>query len=130
MNTTKKMQTVAECIDQAIERSSKSDLEVAREIGYSDPTEIMLLRTGGMQLPCALIKPIAETLRIDVLYLLRLALNEYLPGSFAAVETCLGTKITTEHELEIIEAFRSCSDDNDPSVIILEEPGKITIAVR
>jgi len=110
--------TIAEFITERIDVSSKTQLEIAREAGYENPNFITMLKQGKTKLPLNAVGPIAHALDADPVHLLRLALGEYMPETFAAIENVLGTTILTEHERQLIDQFREATKGKNPRPLV------------
>ncbi|MBD5801786.1 hypothetical protein AZOA_12100 [Azoarcus sp. Aa7] len=112
--------TVAEFLTRKIDESSKTQKEIATEIGYENPNIITMFKNGSTKLPLNTVGPMALSLGEDPKYLLRLVMSEYFPATLAAVEDCLGTTILTAKEHALIEAIRRSSHHTDPSILVFE----------
>lgn len=128
MKTFKKL-TVAEFLTSKIDKSGKTQKDIATEIGYDNPNIITMFKQGLTKIPLTTVGPLASALDIDPAYLLRLVMTEYFPDTYRAVEDCLGTMILTEHERTLIEAYRLCTKDTDPEVLILDEKRVFALAL-
>ena len=73
-------------MNDAINSSSKTQLEMARQIGFPKPNMITMLKQGRTKMPITKVKLMANTLGIDPKLLLRLCFEEYQPGNWAVVE--------------------------------------------
>lgn len=109
-----KKPTVAELLTRKIDESSKTQKEIAIEIGYESPNIITMFKTGDTKLPLAVVGPMARALEIDPVYLLRLVMSEYMPETFLAVEHALGTTILTDNERELLDEFRRHTAETNP----------------
>ena len=121
--------TVAEYLTRKIDESGKTQKDIATEIGYDNPNIITMFKQGLTKLPLTTVGPIAEALDVDPAHLLRLVMNEYFPDTYRALEDCLGTMVLTEHERALIEAYRLCTKDTDPKVLILDEKRVFALAL-
>jgi hypothetical protein len=120
--------TVAEYLTRKIDESGKTQKEIATEIGYENPNIITMFKQGHTKLPLTTVGPFAEALNVDPAYLLRMVMAEYYPDTYRAVESCLGTMILTDHERNLIKAYRLITKDADPEVLILEESRVFALA--
>ena len=77
---------VARFLTDAINRSSKTQLEIAQEVGFSKPNMITMVKQGRTKMPITKVKLMADALDIDPKYLLRLCFEEYQPGNWAVIE--------------------------------------------
>jgi transcriptional regulator with XRE-family HTH domain len=97
---------VAEYLAQLIDRSQKTQREIAFKIGYTNPNIITMFKQGLTKVPIEAIPRLANALDEDPAFLLRMALREYMPDVLKTVEGTLG-RIITEDEQEILQAIRS-----------------------
>lgn len=66
---------------------------------------------------------LAKALNGDPVHLLRLALREYMPETWLAVEEIMGNALVTANELELIRAYRdSIGDRNSPARLVSRTP--------
>lgn len=77
---------VARFLNDAINQSAKSQLEIAREVGFPKPNMITMVKQGRTKMLITKVKLMADALGIDPKYLLRLCLEEYQPGNWAVIE--------------------------------------------
>lgn len=117
--------TVAEFITMKIAESGKTQKEIAEELGYEHANVISMIKTGNTKLPLDKIGKMAAALYIDPVQLLRLALDEYQPGLYAAIEDCLANPLLTRNERELIDAIRRVSGDADPKVFVMPDESRI-----
>jgi hypothetical protein len=111
--------TVAEVLDQAIQDSAKTQKEIATEIGYDKPNIITMFKQGSTRLPLPKIGPMARALNLDPVSLLKLALLEYAPETWEAIEDVLGTPLVlTENETKLIRRLRALTDESDPPLSV------------
>ncbi len=110
--------TVAQFLTSKIEESSKTQREIATEIGYDAANLITMFKQGHTRLPISTIGPIAQALEVDPVFLLRLVFSEYHPETFEAIEHVLGATILTANETRLIEEIRRHTDHSDPETVI------------
>lgn len=114
MTTPMTKPTIAEFLTRKIDESSKTQREIAVELGYENPNIITMFKTGDTKLPLTTVGPMARALGVDPVYLLRLAMSEYMPETFKAVEHSLGTTILTDNERELLDEFRRHTAETNP----------------
>jgi plasmid maintenance system antidote protein VapI len=78
--------TIAEHIDKLIVRSSKTQREIALEIGYERPNIITMFKQGRTKVPIEVVPRLAKALDEDPAFLLRMALREYMPEVLKVIE--------------------------------------------
>lgn len=127
---TKSKITVAEYITAKIDLCGKSQMEIAREAGFSKPNIITMIKQGKTKLPMAKIGVVAKAMGVDPLFMFQLCMNEYDPETWAAIsEYILKQPFVTANEMEIIELVRSSKVPN-PKVRTIEEKQQIVSASR
>lgn len=94
--------TVAKYISQQLVMCGKSQIEVANEIGYSNPNVITMFKQGKTKLPIVKVKLLAKSLGVDPVFLLKLVMTEYMPDTWNVVSDILGGSIITEPEERIL----------------------------
>ena len=105
MNTT--TITVAKFIGQQIERSGRLQEDIASDCGFVNRNMISMIKSGMTKLPLSKIGVLAKALDVDPAYLLRLALQEYMPEAWAVFEEVLGrSSFVTEAELDLLGLIR------------------------
>jgi transcriptional regulator with XRE-family HTH domain len=128
MMATKKM-TVAEYLTAQINLCGKTQLDIAREVGFEKPNIITMLKQGKSKLPISRIGKLAKSLGVDPWYLYQLAMSEYEPDTWSVIEEDIlrGQPVLTENEKEILALLRSCRVPN-PKVRTLEERERLLSA--
>ncbi|NQZ54154.1 MAG: hypothetical protein HRT93_07885 [Piscirickettsiaceae bacterium] len=102
----------------------RTQKEISEEIGYTKPNIITMFKQNKTKVPINKIRPLAIALRVDPVNMLRIAMLEYMPETWEALEATLGNVIT-ENEMEMIEFIRRNSDsENDNPKIATEEQQK------
>jgi transcriptional regulator with XRE-family HTH domain len=102
--------TFTQHLAKLIERSPKTQREIALEIGYSKPNLITMFKQGLTKVPIEVVPRLAKALDEDPAFLLRLALRDYMPKALEVIEANLGP-ILTEEEKWLIEAHRARGRD-------------------
>lgn len=100
-----KIQTVAEYLSQAIEISGKTQLEIAREVGYSRPNVLSMMKQGQTKVPIDKVPGLAEACGVDPASFLRLVLREYMPETYKVISKHLGPVLDDE-EMVLLNAYR------------------------
>lgn len=113
MSAKKSVVSVAKYLDNQITMSSKTQIQIAEEIGYDKPNIITMVKQGKTRLPVNKIVPMAKALGIDPVYFTRLVLQEYQPELCAALDAIYAGGLVTAQELAMIEAVREASDGID-----------------
>mgnify|MGYP006269819397 FL=1 len=107
--------TVADFLDWAIKRSSKTQREIAREVGYPKPNVVSMMKTGDTKLPLDKIPLFAEALDIDAAMLLRLALAEYHPEAYRVIVDAIGKPLSA-NERAMVEVYRRAAPLDDVEI--------------
>lgn len=106
------LKAFAERISEFIEKSPKTQRQIAIEIGYSKSHYILAIKKGKMRVPLQKVPALARALDADPAALLRFALAEYNPALLAALTGVLG-EFVTKNELELIRMLRRESGSED-----------------
>lgn len=111
--SSKKKITVAQYVDQQVNLCGKSQLDIAREAGFNKPNIITMIKQGKTKLPMAKIGPMAKALCVDPVYLFQLAMREYEPDTWEALEEFIfKAPILSQNEIEIVEIIRQSTVPN------------------
>lgn len=104
-----------------IHESGKTNVDLAREIGYTDNrgvpkgNVIAMLKSGLMALPLNMVLPTAKALDIDPAVLLRKKLEESMPGLWEQIQESLGHQLVSPHEAELLRFLQSQTKEIDPA---------------
>jgi predicted XRE-type DNA-binding protein len=97
--------TVADYLSRAISLANLKQREVAEAVGYRKPNVISMMRLGQTKVPIEKIPLFAKALGVDPAQITRLALIEYMPEVWAAIEQTLG-EVVTEREKKFLKILR------------------------
>lgn len=67
-----------------------SDKELAQALDYNHVTVVTLIKSGAMRLPFMKVIVLAEALRADARVVMRLTMDEAIPGLYELVEGLMG----------------------------------------
>lgn len=109
---TPKPKNLAEYISGQIQFCGKQQNEIAREAGFPKPNVISMIKTGATKLPLEKIGKFAKAIEVDPVFLLKLAMQEYMPATWQEIEKMFGQPILSVNELEILEAIRESKVTN------------------
>lgn len=109
-----KRQKVAEFITDAIAASSKTQKEIADEMGLKNPNLITMWKQDKGRVPLNRLLSLANALEVDGWFFVRLALLQYYPQLYKIIETVSPSLILTKNEIEMIQSFRKVTDYADP----------------
>jgi plasmid maintenance system antidote protein VapI len=102
---------VANCLNNC----GKSQSQAAREIGVK-PSLISMIIRGPIRIPLRRIAKFADVLDTDRRTLLKLCVQEYLPGFWEVIEECFGQISLTDEEIAIIQTIRKHSKVSNPKI--------------
>lgn len=93
-------------IDSLITVSPKSQSAISREMGYKNPNNLSLIKSGKIPLPVDKVRPLAEALNADPVRLMMMVLEARQPelAEFLRDE---GIAPLTPEERQVLEAFRN-----------------------
>lgn len=101
--------TVAQYIDAQVALSNKSQVVIAKDIGYEKPNMLTMLKQGKTKLPVNKVPALARSLGIDPVYFMRLVLSEYQPELFEAIEAVYGASLLSPGELSLALQLREAT---------------------
>lgn len=107
--------SVKEYLTAQIDICGRRQKDIATDIGYTKPNMITMLKQGLTKLPLDKVGLMANAIGCDPKYLLRVAINDYMPDTLPLIEDMIGLMVT-EHEAEIILELRKTTKDNDPKM--------------
>ncbi len=99
--------TVAEYLTFHINKSEKTQRQIALEIGYTKPNIITMFKQGSTKLPLDKVGPLAKALEIAPEDLFLKVMTEYMPETFEALSPFLCGLMLSKDELELIDNFRT-----------------------
>jgi transcriptional regulator with XRE-family HTH domain len=108
--------TVADYISRQIESCGKSQVQIAREVGYDRPNLISMIKSGQTKLPVQKIGAFARALGVDPAFMFRLVMSEYSPATWEAINEIHGVIPVTQNERGILEKIRKLSGNTDPKL--------------
>ena len=93
-------------IDSLITVSPKSQSAISREMGYKNPNNLSLIKSGKIPLPVDKVRPLAEAPNADPVRLMMMVLEARQPelAEFLRDE---GIAPLTPEERQVLEAFRN-----------------------
>ena len=105
--------TVASFLDYYLERSPKTQREIAKEVGFEKPNMITMIKQGLTKLPIERVPAMANALEVDERFLMNLVLAEYHPALYAVIQDIYGLMVTRNEE-SIVKFIRAVSGRGDP----------------
>jgi hypothetical protein len=104
-----------EYLSDLIDISPKTQRQIADEIGYEKPNVITMFKQGLTKVPLEKVAPLARALNADPVYMLRLAMSEYMPETLTAISEIMGYMVTP-NEREMIDIIREASNNTNPRI--------------
>ncbi|NVH74786.1 hypothetical protein FSB08_20170 [Paraburkholderia sp. JPY432] len=118
--------SLLETLNRAFTDAGISDDEIARKADLSS-SAVRLIREGKRKLPINAVSKLAVIARLDVAYLMRVALEEYLPGLLEQIEELIGGTLLSNAEKKLIESFRFIGRDYDAMPVIIDRESILAI---
>lgn len=85
----------------------KSQRQIATEIGYPNPNIMTMFKTGQTKIPIDKIPGLARSIGVDPLFLMRMAMTEYMPSAWQAIESVADAKsLISADELRLLQFVR------------------------
>ena len=109
-----KRQSVREFVADALAVSSKTQKEIADEIGLDNANLITMWKNGTSRVPLNRLLSLANALEVDAWFFVRLALLEYYPQLYAIIEKVAPSPMLTKNEMAMLKSFREVTDFSDP----------------
>lgn len=106
---------MAKLLDKLISKSTKTQRELAADMGYTSPNVLSMMKTGEAKVPLDRVPAMAKALNADVSLFFRLALEQHFRGAAIskAISEIFGT-VVSQNEAHWINALREASDNSDP----------------
>ena len=101
--------------------------DIAEALGYENANIVSMFKKGLTKVPIEKVPALAKALNLDPAHLMMLALREYMPEAFAAIQKTMGHAVT-DNEFDLITEVRKATRDVDP-VFSKEELAKIRAIV-
>ncbi len=100
---------VAEYIAAAIERSSKTQLEISAEAGFPRSSVLSMIKQGQTKMPLARIPQMARALDVDAVEFFRLAMSEYMPELQRITDEMYAREQLSPAEAELLQQVRAAT---------------------
>jgi transcriptional regulator len=116
--------TVAEFLTKQIDlavKYGKTQTEIAKELGYEKPNIITMFKQGRTKLPLPKVVPLAKSLGIDPVHMLRIVMAEYSPDTWEVLEEIVGQKLVSTSEQETLKVIREVAGDLEVAPKTAEE---------
>lgn len=109
---------VSEFLERQIEKlrmEGVSQRDIAREIGYSRPNILSMMKKGETKVPVDKVPAFARALKCDPVKLYRLVMQQYWPDDKELLDL-VSDNSTTANEKEILKFIREMSGGQDPAL--------------
>ena len=101
--------TVAKYIEQQLVLCDRPQKDVAADCGYENANVITMFKSGTTKVPVAKVPVLAKALGVDVVYLFRLVISEYMPEAWEVMETIFGADtFLSANELAMARFVMNC----------------------
>jgi transcriptional regulator with XRE-family HTH domain len=107
---------VPQYLSAQIQISGLRQKDIADALGYTKPNIITMFKQGLTKLPIEKVGALAKVLGVDPVYLLRVVMNDYMPGTYNAIISIFGQEPITENEMQIIKKIRTLSNGSNPEL--------------
>ncbi|SAL06639.1 hypothetical protein AWB78_08166 [Caballeronia calidae] len=106
--------TVTEYFDAQVALRQITLQQLSKDIGgVLKPNMLSMIRQGHTKIPLQHIGPIARALCVDALFLLKMAMNEYQPENWKAIQDIMGSQpVLTRNEIALLKAIREANPNN------------------
>ena len=86
--------------------------DIAKALGYTKPNIISMFKTGQTKVPLEKIPDLAEVIRVDPVFLMRLCLEQYWPRRFDVLKPMFANMVT-DNERAMVKVCRDVVGDVD-----------------
>jgi hypothetical protein len=108
---------VAQFVSETIAKSDRSIDDIALDASIQ-PKVLQMIMAGTAKLAINQANDLAQALKVDGIYLLRLILEDYLPESWSIIQDKLAELAITPYEQEILEGYRQLSQGREIAVFM------------
>ena len=107
---------IAKFLDKRIDelKGVKTQREIAAEVGYDKPNIISMFKRGETKVPLDKVLLLAKALDTDPAHLIRLGLEQSIPGFNAIMDDLLGIVATKNEARILLTKWRKATKDLDP----------------
>lgn len=123
-----KLVPVHELIAVQMDRLGLDNPEVARRLGYSSPNVVSMFKAGSMKVPFNKIAPLAELLKVDVVYFGMCADLQGNLGLLPLLESISKRTVVTLNEEKLLVKMRNIADGLD--VDLDERPQQLEVILE
>lgn len=97
-----------------IARSSKSQVEIAREVEYPHPNILSMFKSGKTKIPINMVIPLSVALNGDPVFMLKLVLEEHLPDCHEDILNLVRSgEVLTSNEKSLLALCREVMNGMD-----------------
>ncbi|MGZ8172952.1 MAG: hypothetical protein ACXWT0_03895 [Methylobacter sp.] len=118
-----------EYLEGKINASDIKQSEMAEELGFAKPNIITMFKQGKTRVPLEKVPGFAKVLKLDPKMLLRMAMLEYCPELYRAVDETFGS-VVTRNEKMILDEIRRLSQNTDPAITSIADKKATEVFVK
>jgi hypothetical protein len=106
--------TVAEYFDAQVALRQMTLAQLSKDLdGVLKPNMLSMIRSGNAKIPLIHVGRIARALGVDAMFFMKLALQEYQPENWTAIQEVFGDQpVLTRNEIDLIKAIRAANPNN------------------
>src|ERR1700712_1531836 len=97
---------VAEFLHKAIDKSEKTQRQLAKEIGFTSPNMLAMVKHATTKFPIERVIPTAKALEVDPGRLMYLVLQQYWPKHMDVIEDVFGLVVSANEKHLIVSVRR------------------------
>jgi len=123
--------SVAKYLEHQLSVCGRSQLDISRDLGYSNPNIITMIKNGSTKVPLKKVALLAKSINVDPAYLLRLVMTEYSPETWEAIESILGDQeLLSTQDYSMIRFLRESAGNYPLDMAIEENRIALAAAIR
>jgi len=102
----KTKQDIADYLAHCIDRSGKTQIQIADKVGFPAPNALSMMVTGRMKIPLTRIPALANAMGTDPRELLSHCLEAYQPDLYLLIARLHPSMLVTSEELKLVRSMR------------------------
>ena len=107
-------------ISESQELLGKSDQQLSKELGFTQPNVITMIKAGSMKLPISKVQKLAVAIDFSESDLLRVVLRDQAPELLTVIDKIWAQSILTANERKLIESYRYLAKGHDVTPIVMD----------
>ncbi|MHC2021351.1 hypothetical protein [Methylobacterium sp. CM6247] len=96
--------------------ATKTQREIAADIGYSKPNILSMYKRGEAKVPLERLPEFSRALGVDVGLMLRLWLEQTWPNDKSEISRIVSDRIVTANERALLKLIRTYLGEDDPEI--------------